>query len=258
MHRGYVKLFRKLNDWQYKKDLNMLALWVDLLTNAAYKKTYDRFGHELAPGQLSTGRNQLAARTGLTPSQVRTCLDKLKSSHQINQQRKSKCSIITITNWNQYCEDHQQDRHQIAIRSPHLKNVKNVKNKKKENTLSLSEKKFPDEAVGVSTQLVKLMQENNPNVKIPTNLDKWNNESRLILERDKRPLNEVMNVLEFCQKDSFWKSNILSVGKFRKKYDQLKLKMEGSHGKNEKFVKSRENIDFTEGIPNDYFKQNKM
>ena len=103
----------------------MVALWIDLLLRTSFDVTYDEYGNKLEPGQLSTGRRQLAASTGLTESQIRTCLDKLKSSQQISQLNKSKCSIITILNWEEYKISVQQSVQQIASRSPHLKNVKN-------------------------------------------------------------------------------------------------------------------------------------
>lgn len=54
---------------------------------------------------------------------------------------------------------------------------------------------------------------------------KWKNEARLLLDRDKRPIPEVKQVIDWCQADSFWKANILSMPTFREKYDQLRLKM---------------------------------
>lgn len=64
--------------------------------------------------------------------------------------------------------------------------------------------------------------------KRPTVSLKWLNEARLLLDKDKRPVEEAVAVLKWSQADSFWKSNILSMPKFREKYDQLRLQREGS------------------------------
>jgi len=52
----------------------------------------------------------------------------------------------------------------------------------------------------------------------------WRDAARLLLDRDKAPLNQVTYVLDWCQKDEFWRTNILSMPKFRQQYDQLAMK----------------------------------
>jgi len=63
----------------------------------------------------------------------------------------------------------------------------------------------------------------------------WADDFRLLLERDGRDQDLVVHVLDWCQNDSFWKTNILSGSKFRKQFPQLLLKMKSqgpSPGKN--------------------------
>lgn len=56
-------------------------------------------------------------------------------------------------------------------------------------------------------------------------------EADRLIRIDKRPLAEADTVLRFALADSFWKSNILSISKFREKYDRLRLRMEGANAK---------------------------
>jgi len=74
-------------------------------------------------------------------------------------------------------------------------------------------------------KLKSLMLQNNPKAKIPKSLDDWANGVRLMVEQDKRTLEEIDKVIEWSQKDDFWKTNILSMGKLRKQFDQLTMKM---------------------------------
>lgn len=53
---------------------------------------------------------------------------------------------------------------------------------------------------------------------------KWRTDARLLLDRDHRPLAEAHRLIDWCQQDPFWRSNILSLPKFRAKYDQLRLR----------------------------------
>lgn len=52
----------------------------------------------------------------------------------------------------------------------------------------------------------------------------WLTDARRMLDLDKRPVAEAHALIDWCQSDSFWRGNIESMGKFRKKYDQLRLK----------------------------------
>lgn len=52
---------------------------------------------------------------------------------------------------------------------------------------------------------------------------KWMNAERLLLERDGRERSEAERLICWCQASEFWKPNILSMAKFREKYDMLRL-----------------------------------
>lgn len=84
--------------------------------------------------------------------------------------------------------------------------------------------------------LVELVLKNNPTARVPQNLKAWWGEEERLLRLDRRGPEEAEKVLRFSQEDSFWRANILSMGKFREKYDQLKLKMEAEHGRAGKII----------------------
>ncbi len=60
--------------------------------------------------------------------------------------------------------------------------------------------------------------------KPPTITQAWKRAARLLLDRDNRDEAEAHRLIDWCQADSFWMSNILSMPKFREKYDQLRLR----------------------------------
>jgi uncharacterized protein YdaU (DUF1376 family) len=68
-----------------------------------------------------------------------------------------------------------------------------------------------------------------PNHKQP-NLATWAEDVRKMREIDHRDYSEMANVWTWVRNDSFWSTNILSMGKFREKYDQLKMKWESTRG----------------------------
>lgn len=60
---------------------------------------------------------------------------------------------------------------------------------------------------------------------------KWRDSARLLLDRDNRPLNEALRLIDWCQENDFWRSNVLSMPKFREKYDTLRLQAERDRGR---------------------------
>lgn len=52
----------------------------------------------------------------------------------------------------------------------------------------------------------------------------WRDDCRLMLDVDHRDPGEAERLIRWCQADPFWRSNVLSMGKFRKQYDPLLLK----------------------------------
>lgn len=57
----------------------------------------------------------------------------------------------------------------------------------------------------------------------PTIGKEWRDEARRLIDIDKRPLDEIRDVIRWCQRDTFWRKNILSMPKFRAQYDRLRL-----------------------------------
>jgi phage replication O-like protein O len=76
----------------------------------------------------------------------------------------------------------------------------------------------------LSEYLFEKMKANNPKVKTP-NLDKWAIHVDRMIRLDKRSPDEIAEVINFSQSDSFWMSNILSTQKLREQFDQLWLKL---------------------------------
>jgi hypothetical protein len=65
--------------------------------------------------------------------------------------------------------------------------------------------------------------------KAPTVGKSWREAARLLLDRDRRPFDEALDVLAWSQADEFWHTNIHSLPTFRTKYDQLRLKWQQSN-----------------------------
>ena len=93
--------------------------------------------------------------------------------------------------------------------------------------------KFETCDTNAAKYLFELIKGNNPNQKEP-NFESWANEFRLLRERDNRELQDIKDVIDWCQADPFWKGNILSPKKLREKFDQLTIQMNVRKGVNKR------------------------
>lgn len=112
---GWICLHRKLLDNPICEKADYLAVWVHLLLMANHKETtfiWNNKKQTLKAGQLLTGRKRLSKKTGVAESQVYKILKYLELEQQIEQQKTTKYTIITIVNWGMYQEKEQQKEQQ--------------------------------------------------------------------------------------------------------------------------------------------------
>ena len=98
---GFIKIDRKLKDWQWSSNPNMVAIWLRLLLEANYQENQVK-GLKLKKGQLVTTIRNLAEKVGLSQQQTRTCLLNLQITNEITIKTTNKYSIITIVKWDEY------------------------------------------------------------------------------------------------------------------------------------------------------------
>lgn len=101
MNPGWLKLHRKIVQWEWYTDANTLRLFLHLLLTANYQVQRWQ-GVIIQPGQTLTGRSKLATELKLSVQQIRTSLNRLKSTNEITIEPTNKYSIITICKWGYY------------------------------------------------------------------------------------------------------------------------------------------------------------
>lgn len=101
MDRGYIKVWRKIQDWEWYKDTQTFGFFVYLMMEANYKDSR-YMGFEIPRGALVCGRKRLSEDLGLSERTVRTLLTRLKSTNEITIKTTSRFSIVYIANYNKY------------------------------------------------------------------------------------------------------------------------------------------------------------
>lgn len=138
---NWIKLYRKICDWQWYQDAKMVHLFVHLMLKASIMK-----GSDLSDSwQLCTSLRILSKETGLSLQNIRTCIGKLQRTGEITFRTlpTHQQSIITICNSDSYQASKRQTapiaprcRPNTAPMPPLPKEYKNIRNKesKKINT----------------------------------------------------------------------------------------------------------------------------
>ena len=104
MNDGWIKLFYRLLDWEWYGNPNMVALFIHLLLKANFKPQKWR-ASTIPRGTLVTNLAKLHQETGLSIQQIRTCLNRLKSTNEITIKTTNKEHIITLCNYKHYQSD---------------------------------------------------------------------------------------------------------------------------------------------------------
>jgi len=133
---GWIKIHRQILDWEWYSDNNSFRVFLHLLLKANHKQKRYK-GLELKIGTIITSRDILAIETGLSVQQIRTSLDKLKSTNEITIKTSSQGTIIEVVNYAKY----QLVTNELTIKEPtsnqQVTTNKNVKKEKNEKELIL-------------------------------------------------------------------------------------------------------------------------
>jgi hypothetical protein len=121
-----------------------------------------------------------------------------------------------VANYWKYHRRREPNQRPPNLTQPNLTKEK-IKNK------SPRSEKLPAEAIELAQLLSDKIFENTPNRTPPTEaqLNSWAVEADKINRIDRHPWPEIRTLLVWAQADPFWKSNILSMSKFREQWNQL-------------------------------------
>jgi hypothetical protein len=96
-------------------------------------------------------------------------------------------------------------------------------------------------AIELAALLRQLILKNNPGAQITARqVQLWGVTADSMLRLDHRTTEEITAVIQWSQRDNFWRSNILSMGKLREKFDQLVMKQNAEKDASEPEWRSRE------------------
>lgn len=98
---GFVKFDRKILNWTWYTDVKAFKLFFHFVMTANYADG-SFLGVSLKRGQLARSYSGLSKETGLTVSEIRTVIKKLKKTQEITQTVYPKFSVFTVVAYNKY------------------------------------------------------------------------------------------------------------------------------------------------------------
>ena len=141
MNRGYVKVWRKIEDSGLMQMPNTLALFMHILFNATHKDR--KLGTptgviDLKRGQYVSGRIELAHKLKQSEREIRTGLSRLSELCIISIKTTNRYSLYTIENYNIYQDSDLQSDQQTTSKRP--ANDQQTTTKQECNNLRIKEK----------------------------------------------------------------------------------------------------------------------
>ena len=109
-NNGYIKIHRKILEWEWYDDNNTYRLFTHCLLRANWKSG-SWHGIKYNAGEFITSLPTLAKETHLSVSQVRVALNHLKMTGEVTDRRHGNARIITVVKWYDYqLDDRPADR----------------------------------------------------------------------------------------------------------------------------------------------------
>ncbi len=132
---GWIKLHRSLLDWEWYDDVNTRLVFVHCLLQANFKDRSHK-GTMFERGSFPCGRDQLAKDVGISTQQLRTSLNKLKSTGELTIKSTNKGTKITLCNYDSYQDmqpaDQPTNNQQVTNDQPASNHSIRKKERKKE------------------------------------------------------------------------------------------------------------------------------
>jgi len=159
-----------------------------------------------------------------------TCLKLLKRLDQSMTSNKKMREMITSA---KQSHDMVMANHDGVMTNPDfvMQEETKIDKTKRNNITTTSKQRFDQIDMAFAQLAFDELLHHNPNHKAP-NLNAWAEDARKMREIDNRDPNEMARVWTWIRNDSFWSTNILSISKFREKYDMVSMKAKSAGNPN--------------------------
>lgn len=202
--KGYIKLQRNLVDWTWYKDINVKTLFLHCLIKAAYSDcTYK--GLIIKRGQFMSTLEQLAEETGLSISQVRTAIKKLKQTNDLETTSSNRSTLFCVVNYDVYQNIDKKETDEEEVKKEEVMQKEEVASKEIEREVPVEDKEKEeiqkdDKQIANKKQIIIILKNQENQGKQVLEIDIENGIAQL---SDKQMTNKSQTRKEYKEKEEF-------------------------------------------------------
>ena len=141
MNEGFIKIYRKMLEWEWYSDTNTKILFIHCLLLANWEDKKWR-GQIIKRGQFFSSIRHLAKALCLSAMQVRVSLDRLKVTNEITNKSQTNGTLITIVKYEDYQQVEKRNNKRITNE---ITNGQQTDNKRVTTTKELKEEEEEEE-----------------------------------------------------------------------------------------------------------------
>ena len=146
MPNGWIKLYRKMLDWEWFSEPSTTSLFLYFLLSANPEDKQWK-GMVVKRGQFVTSINSACEKCGITPRAFRTSLKRLIATNEVTSKTTSKYTIITICNYDCYqFQEGLSDKESDKVNDKRTTNERQSKRQSKRQTKDKENDKVNDKA----------------------------------------------------------------------------------------------------------------
>ena len=113
MAEGFIKISRKILNWEWYTDSVKMRVLIHCLLKANWKD--GRFkGHEIKRGSFATSYSSMSKELKLTVRQVRYAIDGLELSSELSRKKCGHFLVITVLKYDEYQENCHENGTELA------------------------------------------------------------------------------------------------------------------------------------------------
>ena len=101
MNEGFIQLHRQFLKWEWFDNANMISVYIYILLKANWKDKKWR-GIEVKRGSFITSIKTMSNDLKISNQSIRTCLQRLEKTKEINKQTNNQYTVITVCKYDDY------------------------------------------------------------------------------------------------------------------------------------------------------------
>ena len=220
-HITIPKIYLELtNDYPTAALLNQMIFWSDKTKrrDGFFYKTYKEWEEEtfLSEYQVRRASNSLK-ELGFLETKLKKANGSPTLHYKLDMDALSESIVKKLKNRNQT-----NLRNDTEVSQESLTVDDTVNDNSRKESPDSAKAKYDDDSpyLKLAEYLYKRVKENNSKAPIP-NFQNWADDIRKLVELDDNTVDEVKDVIDWCQGNDFWKNNIMSASKLREKFPKL-------------------------------------